>query len=490
MKNLKDKVHSGVKWVSISLFVIRLSRFAGTIVLARLLMPEMFGIMAMAESVVRIIYVLQEMGFGQAYIQRRDTDKEDQIASVNTTFLISYGLNFAVFIPCQLFAPDISNMLDMPDLLPVLRVLVFIFLITPFTDIQVLMLQKELSFGKLSIAEIVHGISHVMISCCLAFLGYGVWSLVFGTLGSRVLFAILLLRQTGWRPITIFNIKIAKELFSFGKYIWCLGMLSAAGRFFDKAIVGKFWGVNNLGYYNLSLSLCHLLVELIDKLIHTISFPVFSMRNQDKDALENAIRVALMNVTNIAFPIGFGLISISHLFVPIVYGEKWMPIVPLVNVLAIYTIVQCVTPITGNVLKAVGKPQSLLYLSLFHHILLFSLFLLFKNYETIGICYAVVITVTTSGVISFLLIIHVCKIKLKYVFGPVLRTLASSYAMYYIVKVFQNNVIPEGFYLIIKLMCSIMVGIISFFISSLILNKSALLKTIRTIYQVVTVSNK
>lgn len=224
------RVRLGLKWVSLSLGLSRLVRFGTTALLTWFLARELFGLVTIANAVINVLASLREMGFGQAYIQRRDADEEDARRAADTTFALSLGTNLALMGLAYLLVPAMARIYqDAEGIGAVLRVMLLAFLIDPFSSTPAFVLQKRLDFRRISISEIWASLSNAAIAVALAYGGAGVWSLVAGQLGSRVLQAVVLWRAARWRPRVAWSPPIARELFGYGKYLWGFSALSAVG---------------------------------------------------------------------------------------------------------------------------------------------------------------------------------------------------------------------------------------------------------------------
>ncbi|MGH7453913.1 MAG: oligosaccharide flippase family protein, partial [bacterium] len=158
----------------------RAAGFVTSIVLARLLAPDMFGLVAMANVSIATIGVIRELGFGSAYIQRQTKSVEEERVLANTTFLVGFILNLALFLACSTLTPAIASFFKAKELENVLKILFSMFLFDAISTVPSLILQKRLEFGKLALCEIVHSFSNALIAIPIALLYYGDWSLVYG----------------------------------------------------------------------------------------------------------------------------------------------------------------------------------------------------------------------------------------------------------------------------------------------------------------------
>lgn len=432
-------VHVGIKWIGASVAFTQLIRFLTTAVLARLLTPEIFGLVAMAQVAIQLISVIREVGVGAAYIQRQDRGPEDAAAAANTTFLMSLAVNGLLFMLAWFAAPLVVRFFDNAELLAVLRTMFLLFLIDAFDTTPSMILQKRLEFDKTARAEIAASGLNAVVAIGLATAGYGVWSLVAGQLSSRLARTCLVFVLSGFRPRLQFDRPIAHQLFAYGRYLWGFAVLSAVGGSLDRLILGRGLGAASLGVYSMALNLSNLPATHISRLINQITFPSFARVQHDHANLRSALHKTIRHVTILSVPIAFGMLAVAHDLILTVYGEKWRDAIPIVQVLAFYGLSLSVSSIAGPILKAIGKPHILLYSSLLHHTLLAVLLLTLARHGAVAIAYAVLIPMLVSATLAYGLIVHYISFPLRDLLGPLVRTGAPAFAMYLIVKAFNTQ---------------------------------------------------
>ena len=484
--SLRKKVTFGVKWATASLVVVRMVRFVTLVVLARILTPEIFGLVAMANVVVETIGVIREIGFGAAYIQRQDKEENSAKIAANTAFIFGLIISLILFAGLLLFSPKIALFFKLEALENVVKVMAFTFIIDPVLGICGVILNKELEFGKIATGEITQIVAYSIIAVLLAFLGFGVWSIVLGTLISKLIHTIVLLYFSGWRPTVQVDLRVAKEMFAFGKYMWAFAILSAAGRALDRVLIGRFWGTASLGHYHIAFNLCNMPATAISFLINKITFPVFSQFQDDTIRLKNALLRILSIVSIVVMPLSLGLIATADIFVLSIYGPKWSQVIPLVQVLAIYGMTLSISAVTGPVFKAIGKPNILLYTSLNHHIILVISLILLRNYGVIGICYALLIPIVISALIAFVLIIKLLHIHWNELIIPIIKPGLAATIMFLMVKAFQNHSLLAFMVSpILKLTVLIMIGALTYTITSICLNRTLFNDFRYTVFEII-----
>lgn len=435
---VRSQVQLGLKWVTLSQASVQGGRFLTNVVLARLLVPEMFGLVAMANVVIHVLGVVRELGLGAAYIQRPVADAEERRVAANTTFYLSLATNGALFLVASSLVPAIAAYYRAPEVEPVLRVMFVTFLFDAFGTTPSLVLQKELDFGRFALAEIAASAALAVIGIGAALLGFGVWSLVAGHLGSKAVQCTAFFLLSGWRPQRTFDRRMARELFAYGKYLWAFAILSAVGAQLDRAIMGRWIGPATLGVYTLALNLSLLPTRQITNLVNRVSFPALSTLQHDPVALRRASRRALAHVAVLSLPLGLGMAATARELVLTVYGPRWSEAIPVLEILAFYGMTLSVSAVHGPVLRAIAKPQAMLYTSILHHALLVLLLFTIGRSGVLGICYAVLFPVIVSSVISFALMLHYLSFSPWALFEPLLRSALPAAVMYGGVELFQS----------------------------------------------------
>jgi O-antigen/teichoic acid export membrane protein len=470
--NHSQQIRFGMKWTAIALVTTQILRFVTTIVLARLLVPELFGLVAMANATIHIIAVVREFGLGSAYIQRKVQEGEDERVSANTTFYILCMINALMFMAAWFLAPWTAAFFSEERLTDVLRVLTMSFILDGVVTITGVVLRKKLEFGKFAVSEIIGRVSYSAVSISLALSGFGVWSLVFGQLTSQVIRAGVSLKLSGWRPALEFSTKIARELFSFGKYLWGFSIISALGDSLDRVIIGRWLGAANLGIYGLALNLSKLPATQISWMINRIAFPALSRIQDDKAALRRTFLKTINHVAPISIPVGLALSATSEALVATLYGANWAGAAPVLEVLAIYGTVLSLSSLTGPVFKAIGKPKALLYTSVLHHTLMVVLLIALARYGIVAIAYAVVTPLLLSSVIAFVLVVRYLDLQARDVLEPLFRSGGAGMIMYLSIRALEWSASSSDLPSPVLFLACIAVGMLSYLLASLVINRT------------------
>jgi O-antigen/teichoic acid export membrane protein len=357
--NLKKRAIKGMGWVGLVTFITRASRFLVTLILAKLLVPGDFGVMAIGLLVVNILILFREVGVGAALIQKQD----DVEKAASTAFILIIGVSGILFVGTCLLSNLIVTFFNRQVSDKIICLLAFSIVISAFSKTHFLQLQKSLDFKKAAVPEIVGVIGYSLVTILLAWLNYGVWSLVFGYLISELLRTLMLIIVTPWQPRLEFNMRAARELFGFGKYVLGSTLTIYLFNNLDQIFIGRFLGPKLLGFYNLGYRTANLPAQNISNIIGRVMFPVYSLLQTQEDKFRDTYLKTIKYVTILAIPVAFAVFVIGpHLF-RVLYGHKWDGSIPVLQILSLYGLFRCFGSLTGSVFMAKGIPRWLWYIS-------------------------------------------------------------------------------------------------------------------------------
>ena len=361
--SLKTKIISGAKWTSASSIISIGLHFLQLIILARILPPEAFGLMAMIMVVVGFSNIFSDLGVSNAIIQK-ENPTSNQLSSL-------YWLNifggFFIFLLIILLNPIISGFYNEPALESLMTWSALIFLITPFGQQYQILLQKELRFEKISKIEILSVISRTVSTIFFAYLGFGVLSLVWGQLISAVVktLSLVISSWNTWHPKLRFNKNDLKGYLSFGMYQLGDRSLSYLKGNIDTILIGKILGAEALGFYNIAFNIIIVPVSKINPILTKIAFPVFSKIQKNNEKLKQGYLQLVNLLSLVNAPIFFGFALTAPLFVPLIFGAEWEKSIILVQLLAWVGLLRSIGNPVGSLLLSRGRADIGFNLSLF-----------------------------------------------------------------------------------------------------------------------------
>ena len=321
------------------------------IVLARLLSPEAFGIMAILLVVTNIADALAQGGLGSALIQRSESD--DTI--ISTAFWLSVALALALFLAILLLAPILEGFYGMSGLRAYLSVLSLVVLFNSANSIQRSILQKAMDFKSLSAATIISAIVSGAIGVVAAFAGLGVWALVAQSLSQSAATCITMALKVPWKPTLTFRRQEARGLFSYG---WKVAATSILGVFYSgisDLVVGRACSATALGYYSQGRKYPMAIISMGTNAIQNVVFPALALRQKDRGAFVQAMRRALQTGTFIIAPLSFFCAAAAEPLVTILLTEKWLPCVPIFQMVCISHSVLMLTSVNPRAYLALGR---------------------------------------------------------------------------------------------------------------------------------------
>lgn len=359
--NLKQKTISGLFWQFCQKGVGQIVSFAISVVLARLLMPEEFGIVAISGMFTVLMGIFVNSGLGTALIQKKDADEIDY----STIFWAQTAFATIIYAIIFLTAPYLAYIFKMPLLTAVIRVSALGMIIGTIGGIQGVIVTRKMDFKVYFFTTLVASILSGGIGIYLAYSGWGVWALVAQHLSSTILSTITVYAQVRWLPKFVFSTERFKSLFSVGVKYMTSGLIGTGFHQLRGYMIGLKYNAADLAYYNRGEGIPGMITRNIDSSINTVLFPVFSKLQDDRNAVKNAMRRSIKTSSYVVFPMVLGLAAISDNLVLILYTEKWNACVPFMQ---IYCISECFTILnTANmqVLSGLGKINTLLKLELY-----------------------------------------------------------------------------------------------------------------------------
>lgn len=301
------------------------------ILLARLLTPSDFGLIAMLLVFTAVAALLVDSGFGTALVQRQHTSDDDE-----TTVFLS-GLTISVFVGGALWlaAPAIAEFYAQPKLVPLTRLLVWVLPLGAFAAVPDALLTQRLNFRGRANAEIVASLGSGALAVFLALRGFGVWSLAWQSIALIGVRALLLWIFSGWRPCGQFRIASFRSLFSFGSYMLMANLLNTISIRLQSLLIGKLFDSRTLGYYTLAQNTQEAPAQFMSGVLNRVGLPMFSTVADQPAKLVGALRLSMRVALFVFVPCMVGIAVVAKPLIVMVYGARWAPAAPLLSILAI-----------------------------------------------------------------------------------------------------------------------------------------------------------
>jgi O-antigen/teichoic acid export membrane protein len=348
---------SGI-WVGFSEATIAALGVVRSVALARLLSPDVFGLMALALIVVRAIETFTRPGVAQALIARQTGF--DDAAPTAFTMLVGRGVIIAACLAAA--APWIGRFYESDSLGTVLQVLALTFVIGAFANIHTIAKQKELDFRRLSYLAQITSIVGTIVTIAVAWWLRSVWALVIGQLATAAVNATLSYVFVPGRPKFGFDRGIARELMGYGKFIAASSIVLYVATEIDSAVIGKVLGHTELGFYTIAFTVAHLATTNLSKVAAKIMMPAYSKLQSNLPQLRAAYLRTFGFVMLAVLPASALLIVLAEPLLSAVYGEKWLPAAVPLRVLAVFGLLRALAAFAGYLFEGIGKPQLSMYM--------------------------------------------------------------------------------------------------------------------------------
>lgn len=360
MSSLRDKTFSGVFWSLLQNVGGKGITFLVTLLLARLLSPEEFGLIGMLSVFIQISQMVVEGGFSQALIRKQDATSEDY-ASV---FYINLIVSLLLYVVLFFSAPFIASFYRQPLLSPLTRVLGLIFVFNAFSLVQEAILTKEMKFKKLMTISIPSTVIGGVVSIVMAMMNFGVWSIVAQQLVTRLAYAVQIWMYTKWRPVRRFDLAPAKELFSFGSKLMVSNIIITVYQNIYLVVIGKFFSVSSVGYYQTANNLVQYPASTFCSALNKVAFPLFASMQHDNQKLKAGYKKVILQLLFWICPIFILAGVLAEPMFRLLFTEKWVPAVPYFQWLCIVGILFPVNLYNLNILNVKGRSDIFLKLEI------------------------------------------------------------------------------------------------------------------------------
>ena len=352
---LREQAISGVKWSGVSATAAAVLQFLQIVILSWLLNPEDFGLMAMIMVVIGFSEAFGDLGISNAIIYRQECTRDE----LSTLYWLNILTGAAIFLILWLITPVAVYFFNENKLRILLPLTASTFLIMAIGKQFQVLLQKNLQFNRLSIIEVLSAVVGSGIAIFLAFLGNGVFSLIFGQIAkvtATVLFAGWLCLPA-WRPRFHFRTADLRGYLGFGLYQMGERGINFLSSNVDYIMVGRYLGSEILGIYRIAYELVVAPLVRVNPIIVRVAFPVFSKKQFDNTALRHGYSEMIKLISTIAFPVMLGVGVTASLFIPVLFGEKWLEAIPLIQILVPLGLFKMLSNPSGTVLLAKGRVE-------------------------------------------------------------------------------------------------------------------------------------
>lgn len=346
-------------WTFIQNIAVRALGVVFTIILARLLMPEDYGLIGMLSIFIAISDVFIQSGFGQALIQKPECTDDD----FSTAFYFNVAVSVLIYIILFFSAPFIAQFYHEPTLTPLTRVLSINFILGSLNIVQQAKLQKAMNFKPLAILTLIATALSGVIGVTMAYMGFGVWSLVAQTLSATLIRVIIFPFFTQWHPNKPFNMVSFHHLWGYGSKILVTGVFEVILRNLSNILIGRFYDKEQVGYFSKARSFADVPAMMLSSVLSTVTFPLLSEIQNDKARHTAVYNKVNYNSILITFPFMILMVLLARPIVIILFTDKWAPCIPMLQAFLLARMFLPLNMVNASYLQSTG--QTKLYMNLY-----------------------------------------------------------------------------------------------------------------------------
>lgn len=378
------RIISAFFWKFIERSGSQVSAFVVTIVLARILTPQDYGVVALIVVFTSIASTFVQGGFNTALIQTKHASNDDFVT------IFWFTIAIATFIYALLFsaAPIISKFYKLPVLTPIMRVLSLILFPATINSIQLARVTRDLNFKILSISTLFAIIISAIFGICLAILGFGPWALVAQQLVNQIAVCFNLYVFTRWIPRGRFQINSIARLVPFGSRVLLSDLLIQIFLNIRSLVIGRLYSATDLGYFNRGNSFPQTVMESINGTVQSVLLPVYAKKQENRDSVINMLRTTIRSVSFITVPLSLGLACVAKPVVQILLTDKWLMCVPYIQIFSVGYIFYPAQNASSQAFKALGDSRTSLRIEIIRKAGELLLLLISMRYGVLAIAYS------------------------------------------------------------------------------------------------------
>jgi teichuronic acid exporter len=384
---LKRRAFIATLWSSGDILSRQGVQFITTLVLARLLAPADFGVVAMLAVFMGVSFVLMDGGFSAALIQHRDIDHTDE----STVFWCNLAIGALLTMGLIVLAPFIANFYEVPVLAPLARLMSLACLLASVGAIHSTLLTRDLDFRTQAKAGAIAALSSGAIAIAMASRGYGSWALVAQAVVMAGVMSSMLWWLSPWRPKLVFSSASLRKLLGFGGYHLGSTLLEVVYLKLYTLLVGRLFGARELGYYSNADNSRMIPANFLGSLISRVALPMFSSAASERTTLRRGIQLSIRGMMLINAPLMLTMAALAHPIVELLFGHQWLPASPILRILCFAGLLYPLHSINLHALMAQGHARLMFRLELVKKTIGVALLLFGSMFGVTGIAWSQVV---------------------------------------------------------------------------------------------------
>ncbi len=466
MKNeLHLRTKQGLYWTTSLKIVYEIFRFGISIIVARILSPNDFGIMAIGAMVIYYTNSLSDFGFNNALVQKKVIDK----VHINSVFTLNLGISVFLTLLILTLSPGIARYFNSEESGKVLMFLSSVFILKTLHDIPESIMRRAVNFKFLSILNFIQSLTQSLIVLTLALSGFKYWSLVWAHIFSLFLATAVLLYKAKWKPCIKYDHKEMKAIYDFGMWTFIRGQLYSVIIGTPRIIIAKCMNSMFLGYFVKAFDLSSMPRESISASISSVMFSSFSRMQGNREELRKWFLKMLQVQSIILLPLLLGISALAPYCILILLGEKWrMSIVPL-QILSITNSITMINSLSASLNMAVGDYKRSTLRAAYGCVLLILFCLFSVRWGVTGVCYAYLFASIVFLILGLDLVLKNTSLSIITVVSTIAPYIMINLLMVFVVKMFSYNLFQEIH--LINMISLILIGGIFYILCIIAFNK-------------------
>lgn len=396
--NLRDKTLSGFIYKTLERIGAQGVHLLVSIVLARIILPEHYGLISLVTVIITILDVFVTYGFGNSLIAKKESDNID----FSTCFWFGLFLSLVIYGLVFLCAPSIERFYSYNGIAIVLRIMALRIPIAAVNSIQQAYVSKHMMFKKFFISTSIGTVISGVIAIVMAYKGFGIWALVEQYLGNIIIDTICLSFIVNWHPSFVFSFDRLRYIYSYGWKILVVGLIDTGYSQLRSLVIGKEYSSADLAYYNKGNQFPSLATGIIEPTINGVLFPALAKCSDDQQMMKNVTRRTIKSATYIIFPVMIGLLVTAKPLIQIILTDKWLPSVVFLQICCFAQMFRPIQFINNCVVKASGQSGLLLKLDIIKKVIGVLLLIVSVRWGVVAIAISMAITNIIATVINII----------------------------------------------------------------------------------------
>ena len=434
--------------------------FIVSIILARLLVPEVYGTIALVTVFTAVLQVFVDSGMGNALIQKKNADDMD----FSTFFYFNVTVCCVLYLGMYLAAPFIANFYNDHELTAIIRVLSLTLVISGVKNVQQPYVSRNMLFKHFFFATLGGTIGAAVIGIAMAYMGFGVWALVVQQVFNAAVDTIILWITVKWRPKQTFSLQRLSGLFSFGWKMLVSGLIDTVYGNVRQLIIGKMYSSEDLAYYNRGRQFPNFIVNNINNSIDSVLFPVMSSMQNNRESVRQMTRKAIKVSVYIMAPLMMGMAFMADTVVRLVLSEKWADCVPYLQIFCITCMFYPIHTANLNAIKAMGRSDLFLKLEIMKKGIGIILLLFTMRFGVMAMAYSLLV----SDILSQIINAWPNRKLLNYSYIGQIKDVIPSILMAVMMGLCVSMIPSLGLSPVFTLFVQIIVGVFIYFIASIV----------------------